>query len=166
MKKETALGIVASVGLFLAMIIGDSKKGKVVLTERDIHQLSTLRSDVREMFEELLIKAKMLSPKAYIGEARRTTKYQNALYSLGRTKPGNKVTNARGCMSWHVHGRAVDIYGGLNADHYRALASWWKDKGGIWGHDVFPGDYGHFEYHPGLRIEDVCPDPDGKPLDL
>lgn len=33
---------------------------------------------------------------------------QNALYAQGRTKPGKKVTNARGGDSWHNYGLAAD----------------------------------------------------------
>lgn len=33
---------------------------------------------------------------------------QNNLYAQGRTKPGKKVTNARGGDSWHNYGRAAD----------------------------------------------------------
>ena len=35
---------------------------------------------------------------------------QDALYAQGRTKPGKKVTNARGGQSWHNYGLAYDIY--------------------------------------------------------
>ncbi|MCE5322416.1 M15 family metallopeptidase [bacterium] len=33
---------------------------------------------------------------------------QNRLYAQGRTKPGKKVTNARGGNSWHNYGLAAD----------------------------------------------------------
>ena len=33
---------------------------------------------------------------------------QDALYAKGRTKPGKKVTNARGGDSWHNYGLAAD----------------------------------------------------------
>ena len=33
---------------------------------------------------------------------------QNDLYAKGRTKPGKKVTNARGGDSWHNYGLAAD----------------------------------------------------------
>lgn len=34
---------------------------------------------------------------------------QDALFAQGRTKPGRKVTNARGGHSWHNWGMAIDI---------------------------------------------------------
>ena len=39
----------------------------------------------------------------------RTWDEQNALYAQGRTKPGKKVTNARGGYSWHNFGVAGDF---------------------------------------------------------
>jgi len=39
----------------------------------------------------------------------RTNAEQEALFAIGRTKPGKKVTNARAGQSWHNYGRAIDI---------------------------------------------------------
>ena len=39
----------------------------------------------------------------------RTIAEQNELYAIGRTKPGKKVTNAKGGQSVHNYGFAVDI---------------------------------------------------------
>jgi peptidoglycan L-alanyl-D-glutamate endopeptidase CwlK len=39
----------------------------------------------------------------------RTFKEQDALFAQGRTKPGSKVTNARGGQSFHNYGLAVDF---------------------------------------------------------
>lgn len=39
----------------------------------------------------------------------RTVEEQNALYAQGRTRPGKKVTNARGGYSWHNYGLAIDF---------------------------------------------------------
>lgn len=44
-----------------------------------------------------------------ITQALRTIKEQNDLYAIGRTKPGKKVTNAKGGESVHNYGFAVDI---------------------------------------------------------
>jgi peptidoglycan LD-endopeptidase CwlK len=43
-------------------------------------------------------------------ETLRTIDRQNYLYSLGRTCPGNKVTNAQGLSGMHPFGLAVDVY--------------------------------------------------------
>lgn len=39
----------------------------------------------------------------------RTIAEQNAIYAQGRTKPGRVVTNARGGLSYHNYGLAIDI---------------------------------------------------------
>jgi peptidoglycan L-alanyl-D-glutamate endopeptidase CwlK len=39
----------------------------------------------------------------------RTIKEQNELYQIGRTKPGTKVTNAKGGQSYHNYGLAFDL---------------------------------------------------------
>jgi peptidoglycan L-alanyl-D-glutamate endopeptidase CwlK len=39
----------------------------------------------------------------------RTIAEQDALYAQGRTKPGKKVTNAKGGSSYHNYGLAIDI---------------------------------------------------------
>jgi hypothetical protein len=98
---------------------------------------------------------------------RRTCEEQDEIYAQGRTRPGEIVTHAAGCKSWHVTGRAVDLdpinpntgraFPGY-ADEYRVLGALWKKLGGIWGGD-FPRLYdpGHVEWHPGIDINEVCP---------
>ena len=47
--------------------------------------------------------------KVRLTQSLRTFKEQDDLYSLGRTKPGKKVTNAKAGQSIHNYGLAVDI---------------------------------------------------------
>lgn len=47
--------------------------------------------------------------KVRITQGLRTIAEQNELYAIGRTKPGSKVTNAKGGQSVHNYGFAVDI---------------------------------------------------------
>lgn len=47
--------------------------------------------------------------KIRITQGLRSFKEQNDLYTIGRTKPGKKVTNAKGGQSVHNYGFAVDI---------------------------------------------------------
>lgn len=47
--------------------------------------------------------------KIRITQSLRTFEEQDALYAIGRTKPGKKVTNAKGGQSIHNYGFAVDI---------------------------------------------------------
>lgn len=47
--------------------------------------------------------------KVRITQGLRTFKEQDDLYAIGRTKPGKKVTHAKGGQSVHNYGFAVDI---------------------------------------------------------
>jgi peptidoglycan L-alanyl-D-glutamate endopeptidase CwlK len=47
--------------------------------------------------------------KVRVVQGLRTIAEQNALYAQGRTKPGPKVTNARGGSSYHNYGLAIDF---------------------------------------------------------
>lgn len=95
----------------------------------------------------------------------RTCADQAEIYAQGRTKPGPVVSNAPGCRSWHVFGRAVDVLivnsnGSLQmqADpRYEVLGDIAEGIGFVWGGRF--NDPGHFEYHPGIKIGDLCPDP-------
>jgi len=98
----------------------------------------------------------------------RSCEKQNELYAQGRTLPGPIVTNASGCRSWHVTGRAVDFdpydpeTGRIEKNGYHPdfllVGKLWKDLGGEWGGDFSNlYDPGHLEWHPGLSIEEVCP---------
>jgi hypothetical protein len=81
------------------------------------------------------------------------------------------VTYADGCRSWHVLGRAVDLFpldpstGSplVSCNAYGELGLIWEEMGGVWGGRFSGfgpcGDAGHFEWHPGASIEDFCPDP-------
>lgn len=101
-----------------------------------------------------------LTPR--IDSTRRACAEQNALYAQGRTTPGAIVTEVAGCRSWHVMGRALDLYiGSENCADYAELGAFWKRLGGRWGGD-FTGlkDCVHFELpHPNLTLPELCPDP-------
>lgn len=156
-----AILTVAGVALGSLFVLGalmTGKKKRPQLKLEDSIKIGTLESSVQSAFSNLVREAYTFNPDAKVGEAKRSIEYQNQLYAQGRTKPGNIVTYAKGCMSWHVQGRAIDILG-LTEEQYEELGAWWVNKGGKWGGN-FPGfrDIGHFEYHPGMRIEDVCHD--------
>lgn len=93
---------------------------------------------------------------------------QDGLYAKGRTKPGSRVTNARGGESWHNYGVAADIV--FNDANGRS--SWpdggeytklWSRYGEIaegngleWGGNwTSIQDRPHIEYHPGLTASDA-----------
>jgi len=124
-----------------------------------------------DKIEALLRFAKKEGIDAHVVSTRRSCAEQDAIYESG---PGT-VTQARGCVSWHVWGRAADlVVSGTDAD-YGILGDEWKRMGGVWGGDFSFHDLGHFEWHPGITIGMICqsdadcPDPnapwaDDRPL--
>lgn len=68
----------------------------------------SVREEVHKIIEEC-DKALTGKAKIRVTQALRTIKEQDDLYAIGRTKPGKKVTNARGGQSIHNYGFAVDI---------------------------------------------------------
>lgn len=67
-----------------------------------------IRKEAREIYAEI---CQALTGRAICRFAftLRTIAEQNALYAQGRTKPGKRVTNARGGLSFHNYGLAIDI---------------------------------------------------------
>ena len=81
----------------------------------------------------------------------RTIAEQDALYAQGRTKPGKKVTNAKGGSSFHNYGLAIDIcliidgkdvswdtlkdYDGDKVADWMEIVSIFKSRGWEWGGD-------------------------------
>lgn len=67
-----------------------------------------LRDEAFSIYEEIV---SALSGKAACRFAYtlRTFAEQNALYAQGRTRPGQRITNAKGGQSYHNYGLAIDI---------------------------------------------------------
>lgn len=77
-----------------------------------IPRVALLHPLVRDEVARLIDKAEALFPAAIairIVQGLRTIAEQDALYAQGRTKPGKKVTNARGGSSFHNYGLAIDF---------------------------------------------------------
>ena len=132
-----------------------------------------LRTEVLEMYNEIV---QALTGKAIcrFSYTLRTFKEQDELFALGRTKPGKKVTNAKGGQSYHNYGLAFDIVllVDTNADGKFDKASWetnvdfdkdgradWlevvticKRYGWEWGGDWKFTDMPHFQKTFGLSI--------------
>lgn len=107
----------------------------------------------------------------------RTFKEQDELYAKGRTKPGPKVTNAKGGDSYHNYGLAVDIVELLDKDKngtfetaswdvnldadFDSKADWievveiFKRYGWEWGGDWRFTDKPHFQKTFGLSISQL-----------
>lgn len=80
----------------------------------------------------------------------RTAKEQDDLYAKGRSKPGTRVTNARGLESYHNYGLAFDVafmryrWNPPSNDWWYELGKEGEKLGLTWGGDF--GDFGHFEW--------------------
>jgi peptidoglycan L-alanyl-D-glutamate endopeptidase CwlK len=71
--------------------------------------LFDLHPDVRDMAAAHIAACKAQGIDLLVTSTYRSTAEQNALYAQGRTKPGKKVTNAKGGQSFHNHRLAYDV---------------------------------------------------------
>lgn len=67
-----------------------------------------VREEVRDIYAEICdaLKGRAMCRFAF---TLRTIAEQDALYAQGRTRPGKRITNARGGFSYHNYGLAIDI---------------------------------------------------------
>lgn len=147
------------------------------ITEDRINLLHpSVREDVKKAYEEICaaLSGKAICRFAY---TLRTFKEQDDLYAIGRTKTGNKVTNASGGKSYHNYGLALDIVllKDTNSDGTFDTASWetdvdfdgdgvsdWqeivnilKQHGFSWGGEWKFTDKPHFEKTFGYSVNDL-----------
>lgn len=130
-----------------------------------------LRDEAVKIFNEI-DKALTGRAKCRITQTLRTFKEQNDLYAQGRTKPGGKVTNAKGGDSFHNYGLAVDfcllidgkeVSWDMKKDYDSDLIPDWmevvaifKKYGWSWGGDWKSfKDYPHFEKTFGRNLSEV-----------
>jgi peptidoglycan L-alanyl-D-glutamate endopeptidase CwlK len=132
-----------------------------------------LRDEVKEIYEEICeaLKGRAICRFAY---TLRTFKEQDDLFAQGRTKPGKRVTNAKGWQSFHNYGLAVDIvllvdndkngtfesaawdtktdFDGDKAADWMEIVNIFKRHGWSWGGDWRFIDPPHFEKPMGNSI--------------
>lgn len=89
---------------------------------------------------------------------------QDALYALGRTKPGRKVTNARCGQSWHQWRVAFDVVPIQDGKCIWSDSALWRRVGALgktfgleWAGDwkTFK-EYPHFQYRGGLSMAQLA----------
>jgi len=68
----------------------------------------SLRQELHEIYNEICLRLTG-RVRCRFTHVLRTIKEQDDLFALGRTKPGKRVTNARGGQSFHNYGLAVDF---------------------------------------------------------
>ena len=117
--------------------------------------LDRLHPDARAFFLDVARRAAAEGIALRWTSGRRSYAEQNKLYAQGRTTPGPIITGARGCMSWHVQGRAVDFEPTPRTEaSYARVGALAVELGGKWGGSFSNlRDIGHIEFHPGLTIE-------------
>lgn len=127
--------------------------------------LEDLTPDTKRVVDRLIELGRVRNIEVRISSTFRTCEEQAAVYAQGRTTPGVISSGASGCRSWHTWGRAVDLFivhDGKTVDssdhRYDELGDIAKSLGMLWGGDFSRVEKWHFEYHPGMVIDDVCPD--------
>jgi peptidoglycan LD-endopeptidase CwlK len=133
---------------------------------RDLHPV------VRRMAEELIVRCQNRNLLIVYTSTYRANQEQDALYAIGRTKPGKKVTNARGGESYHNYRLALDfaVVGAdgkinwdlkadvnhNNAPDYTEVGILAEELGFEWGGrwKSFK-DYPHLQFTFGLSIKDL-----------
>lgn len=128
--------------------------------ERSEKVIGTLLPEVRPIARALVQKAAGAGITIKVLSGLRTYEEQDALYAKGRTKPGPRVTNARGGYSNHNFGIAFDVgvfEGGKylgNSPKYKAVGTLGVDLGLEWGGNWKTiVDQPHFQLRPEWAVD-------------
>ena len=145
------------------------------MDELSILRASEAHPKIRQLLIDTYTKANNVLGKGCrlrLSYVYRSPEEQDALYAQGRTKPGAKVTNAKGGQSIHNYGLAVDIVliiDGKTASwdtkkdfdkdkqaDWMEVVSEFKKAGWEWGGDwrTFK-DMPHFEKTKGLTLKQI-----------
>jgi peptidoglycan LD-endopeptidase CwlK len=130
---------------------------------RSEKNIATLHSRVRPFARALIEKAAGQGIIIKVTSATRSFAEQDELFAQGRTKPGRKVTNARGGFSNHNFGIAIDITifkGSADPEQaktpvfesplYKVIGALGTDLGLEWGGNwTSIKDEPHFQLRPG-----------------
>ncbi|MFO1418212.1 MAG: M15 family metallopeptidase [Methylotetracoccus sp.] len=148
-------------GAVYQRIVGKSIDGASPSTEiatvdnRSEKTIATLLPNVRPIARALVQKAALAGITIKVISGLRTYAEQDELYAQGRTKPGPKVTNARGGYSNHNFGIAFDVgffEGGKYLSEsvkYKAVGALGTDLGLEWGGNWKTiVDQPHFQLRP------------------
>jgi len=130
----------------------DAAYGKIEKKKQSLAKWK-LVPELEEKAIEFLDRCKNAGYSLKITHGFRTVEEQDALYAIGRTKPGKKVTNAKGMKSKHCQGKAFDI-AFTGKDPYPTSSKVWEEIGQIgegcglvWG-----GRFSTFKDRPHFEI--------------
>lgn len=125
-------------------------------------KLTDLLPVVQAKAKAFIAKAKAEGIEVLITSTYRDHASQNALYAIGRTKPGRIVTHARGGQSfhnWRVAFDFVPILGGKavwnDLTLFRRCGVIGESLGLEWGGRWKFRDYPHLQYTGGLTIKQL-----------
>jgi peptidoglycan L-alanyl-D-glutamate endopeptidase CwlK len=148
-------------GAIYAQIVGPTMAGQPpgaaieAVDDRSEKTIATLLPEVQPMARALVQKAALNGIRIKIISGLRTYAEQDELYAQGRTKPGPKVTNARGGYSNHNFGIAFDVgvFEGQkylpDSVKYKVVGALGTDLGLEWGGNWKSiVDQPHFELRP------------------
>lgn len=79
-------------------------------TDSTKKRLKTLDPDFEDLIIRLINHCHERGINVQVAQALRTNAEQQALYDIGRTKPGKIVTNAKPGTSFHNYGAAADLF--------------------------------------------------------
>jgi peptidoglycan LD-endopeptidase CwlK len=121
--------------------------------------LEDLHPFVMERARQLVKVAQVDGIELLITSTLRSFQEQAELFAIGRTKPGNKVTNAKPGESWHNFGLAFDVVPLVNgkavwdSPFWNRIGQFGKQLELIWGGNFQSfKDKPHFEFHPNLTL--------------
>jgi peptidoglycan L-alanyl-D-glutamate endopeptidase CwlK len=128
--------------------------------DRSEKNIATLLPEVQPMARALVQKAAFNGLRIKVLSGLRTYAEQDELYAQGRTKPGLKVTNARGGYSNHNFGIAFDVgvFEGQkylpDSVKYKAVGALGTDLGLDWGGNwTSIVDQPHFQLRPAWSVD-------------
>lgn len=128
--------------------------------------LDDLLPTVKSMAEKMIATCREYGIELLVTSTYRNKESQDALFAQGRTKPGKKVTNARGGQSFHNYRIAFDVVPLRNGKPVWGTSGedlvLWKKVGNVgklagleWAGEwkTFK-EYPHFQYTGGLSLAD------------
>ena len=124
--------------------------------------LMMLKPRVKNMANDLIMKCKECGIDLLVTSTYRDIESQNALYAIGRTLPGKKVTNAKGGQSFHNYQVAFDVVPIVNGKAMWSDEDTWKKIGAIgvsigleWAGNWHSfREFPHFQLTDGLTLKD------------
>jgi peptidoglycan L-alanyl-D-glutamate endopeptidase CwlK len=133
---------------------GHRDSGHRILDRTSEKNIATLHENVALFARTLVLAAEDKGIKIRIISGLRTYEEQDALYEIGRTMPGKKVTDAKGGHSNHNFGIAFDV-GVFDGDKYlqespsyNIIGEIARETGLEWGGNWLKRDRPHYQLRP------------------